>query len=126
MNTSTLLCASLLCAAACVCAPQPGTPVIACNTSAITAAERPRYSDLTKRLIAAVRGRSEVREGYSFTLDGKAIRLQDVAEWISLEKLCCPFLTFELSVSGGQNDWQLQLTGPEGVKALLKEEFAKR
>ena len=87
MNTSTLLFASLLCAAVCIPAQPPASGVIACNTAAISAAERPRYNDLAKLLKAAVRERSEVREGYSFKLDGRIIRLQDVAEWINLEKL---------------------------------------
>jgi hypothetical protein len=122
MTIPTILCASLLCA---VCAvAKDSTPlVIACNSKAISAAERPRYNDLMKRLRLAIRDRSEIRDGYAFKLNGKAISLPEVADWISMERLCCPFLTFQLSASANQSDWALKLTGPEGVKILLKAEF---
>jgi hypothetical protein len=97
--------------------------VIACNIKAISAAERPRYNDLMKRLRLAIRGRSEGRGGYTLKLNGKAISFPEVADWISMERLCCPFLTFQLSASGNQSDWALKLTGPRGVKALLEAEF---
>ena len=97
--------------------------VIACNLNAMSKAERPRYADLTKRLRASVKDRSELPDGYSYKLDGSAIPLSQVGEWISLERLCCPFLTLTISVAGGERDWLLTLTGPKGVKPLLMEEF---
>lgn len=99
------------------------TPVIACNLKAISASERPRYNDLMKRLRAAVRSRRELPDGYALRLDSKAITLSEVAEWMSLERLCCPFFTLQLSASGNEADWLLKLTGPEGVKAFLQTEF---
>lgn len=99
---------------------------LACNLKAIAAAERPRYSQLTKQLRATVRDRTELPDGYALRLDGKAIGFKEVAEWISMERLCCPFLMFQLSASGHQSDWLLKLTGPRGVKTLLQEEFPTR
>lgn len=40
-----------------------------------------------------------------------------------MERLCCPFLTLELSVAGNHALSRLSLTGPPGVKALLETEF---
>ncbi len=102
------------------------TPALACNLKAIAAAERPRYDDLMKRLRASVSKRVENADGYAFNLTGRTISLRDVAEWISMERLCCPFLTFQLYVSGSQADWTLTLTGPRGAKAILQEEFPAR
>lgn len=85
-----------------------------------------RNNDLMKRVRAAVRNRSDERGGYIFNLDGNAITLPEVAEWISMERLCCPFLTFQLSTSGNHADWLLKLSGPAGVKALLEAEFPAR
>jgi hypothetical protein len=123
MMIATVLCVSLLCAGLCCAAQYDSAPVIACNLKAINAADRPHYNDLMKRLRLAVGGRSEVHDGYVFELNGKVIGLLEVAEWISLERLCCPFLTFTLSVSGNQVNYILKLTGPDGVKELLKAEF---
>ncbi|MGH9631431.1 MAG: hypothetical protein ACRD7E_24265 [Bryobacteraceae bacterium] len=68
-----------------------------------------------KRLRLAVRNRSEIANGYTFKLDSKAVTLPEAAEWISMERLCCPFLTLQLSVSANQPHWILTLTGPEGI-----------
>ena len=61
--------------------------------------------------------------GYAFKLDSKTITLPEAAEWISMERLCCPLLTLQLSAAGNQAYWVLILTGPEGVKPLLDAEF---
>lgn len=119
------MCVSLLCIGICAAQDRP-KPVFACNLKAISETERPRYHDLTKRLRSAARGRSELANGYAFELDGKAISLPEAAEWIGMERLCCPFLSFQLSASGDQMDWQLKLTGPRGAKAVLQAEFPTR
>jgi len=101
-----------------------GTAVtLACNLEAIGSKERPRYNDLLKRLRAAVRNRKELPDGYTYQLEQNAIALPEVAEWMSMERLCCPFLKLELSAAGHQTGWLLTLTGPEGVKPLLQAEF---
>jgi hypothetical protein len=97
--------------------------VIACNLKAIGVDERPHYDDLLKRIRLAIREHLEVPDGCAFRLDAKGISLTQTAEWISMERLCCPFLTLQLSASGDQDDWLLTLTGPPGVKALLQAEF---
>jgi hypothetical protein len=121
MKLATLLCLSAFCVGMCAAADPP----LACNLKAISAAERPRYSDLMKRLRAAVQDRSELPDGYAYTLDTKKITLPEVAEWITMERLCCPFLTFQLDVKGN-GESALTLRGPQGAKAILREEFPER
>ena len=125
MTIASVLCA-FLCGGICAAAQAGGSPVFACNLKAIGVAERPRHNDLSRRLRSAVRDRSELSDGYALKLDGKTISLPEVAEWIAMERLCCPFLTLELSASGNQADWLLKLIGPEGVKPLLRAEFRAR
>jgi len=115
--------ASLVCVGVCAAAQSDPAPVFACNLKAISATERPRYHELMKRVRAAMRGSSEISKGYAFKLDSNAITLPEAAEWISMERLCCPFLTLQISVSGNQPHWVLAITGPEGVKPLLNAEF---
>ena len=114
---------SLACACTVAAQETAGPVTIACNLKAIGSKERPRYNDLMKRLRAAVRNRKELPDGYTYQLEQKAITLPEVAEWMSMERLCCPFLKLELSAAGHQTDWLLTLTGPEGVKPLLQAEF---
>ena len=70
-------------------------PVFACNLNAISAADRPRYHELAKRVRSAMRDRSE-------KLDSNTITWHEAAEWISMERLCCPFLALQISASGNQ------------------------
>ena len=118
MTLATLLCLSLVCVGVCAAADVP----LACNLKAISTSERPRYNDLVKRLRVAVQDRNELTDGYAYKLDTKKISLPEVAEWITMERLCCPFLTFQLDVKGS-GDSQLTLRGPAGAKAILREEF---
>ena len=126
MTVATALFATVLCGSIFVSAQDGLTPALACNLKAIASSERPRYNDLMKSLRASVRERTEHSDGYAFKLDGGAIGLKEVAEWIGMERLCCPFLTFQLSASGNQADWMLTLSGPRGAKAILQEEFPTR
>jgi hypothetical protein len=110
----------------CAAAQKEPAATFACNPKAISAVDRPRYRELAKRLHLAVRDRSEIANGYTFQLDSKAITLPQAAEWISIERRCCPFLTFLLSVSANQPYWILTLTGPEGVKPVIESAFPAR
>ena len=124
MTTATALCASLLCVCMCAAAEEKSAPpFFACNLKAISVKERPRYNDLVKRIRAGIRDRSEISNGYAFKLDSKIVTLPEAAEWVSMERLCCPFLTLQLAASGNQRDWILTLTGPTGVKPLIMTEF---
>lgn len=126
MTTATALVTSFFFICSCAAAQTVATPIFACNLKAIAAADQPRYNELVKRVRAAVRGRSEVANGYAFKLDSRAITLPVAAEWIGMERLCCPFLTLQLTASGDQAHWLLTLTGPKGVKPLLDAEFPAR
>ena len=95
--------------------------VLACNIQAIGTAQRARYHDLVSRLCAAMWDRRELPDGYSYSLDSSQITLQEVSEWIAMERLCCPFLIFQLEVAGEASG--LTMRGPDGVKALLQAEF---
>ena len=92
---------------------------LACCPTAISPAARPRYNELIRRLAGSVRNRTELSDGYAFDLD-ESISLQEIAEWIAMERLCCPFLAFQLDVSAG-GATQLSLRGPDGAKAILRE-----
>jgi hypothetical protein len=99
------------------------TVTFACNIRAISISERPRYQQLTKQLQSSVRQRREMPDGYKVRIDGSTLSLTETAEWMSFERLCCPFLTLQLEASGKEQDWFLSLKGPAGVKAFLDAEL---
>lgn len=98
-------------------------PVLACNMKAISSTERVRYNTLMKGIKNAVRQQKELADGYAWELDGKKATMPDVAEWMSMERRCCPFLTLQLEALGDGADFTVKLLGPEGVKAFLQSEF---
>jgi hypothetical protein len=98
--------------------------VLACNPNAISQENLHRYKDLFRRIQAAITYRWELEDGYVFRLDVDSVSLPDVAHWISFERLCCPFFTFQLQTKGGEPDCWLTLQGPDGAKAIIVQEFA--
>jgi hypothetical protein len=97
--------------------------VLACDLTAINEAERPRYESLCTRLQDAIMERRELSDGYAFRLDSELMSLMDAAQWISLERLCCPFLTFQLQATGSERDYWLWLQGPPEAKAIVDDAF---
>ena len=100
-----------------------GQSRLACNAAALNPVQRARIRALLDEFHA---GRKEVRElsnGYSVRLptDGSAIR--DAAEYITLERLCCPFFDFALKAEREGGPVWLNLTGREGVKEFARLEF---
>jgi hypothetical protein len=106
-------------ATACAAAQADTAPVFACNLKTFSSAERLRYDVLMKRLRGAIRDEMETSNGYVFKLDSKTVTLPEVAEWMGMERLCCPFLTLQLAASGNQADWLLTLTGPLGCNTAV-------
>jgi len=66
----------------------------------------------------------ELTDGYEFRLAEDPDTITRAAEFISLEKLCCPFLHFALEIKPeGEPVW-IRLSGREGVKAFIREEIS--
>ena len=95
--------------------------VFACNPSAMDKEQRARYSVLTKQLFATGKEIQELPDGYAVRFSANPQTIKDAAEFIAYERLCCPFLNFELAVEG--ENLQLRLKGAEGVKEFLKTEL---
>jgi hypothetical protein len=96
---------------------------VACVPLALTRAQRARSAELRQLIAADIQETSALEGGYAFRLSGDPETLRSVAEWITLERLCCPFLDFGLSWSAGDERPELGLTGPEGTKAFLHAEM---
>jgi len=85
---------------------------VVCVPSALSAEERKR-SALLRELLAETRlGATETSDGYAFAQKPDATVFQAAAEWISLERRCCPFFSFELRWAAGDESIQLRLSGP--------------
>ena len=98
-------------------------PPIACNLLGLTAAERLRQQELHKQLFSRAENLRELANGYAVGLPGTKENILAVAEFISLERVCCSFFRFELDVGRQEEPVWLRITGAEGVKEFLKTQF---
>jgi hypothetical protein len=96
---------------------------IVCSLTALNSAQRQRHQALGKQLRAQIREVRELPDGYAFSFPAEAAQVIAVAEWITLERLCCPFLTLALEVERESGPAWLRLSGRDGVKQFLRAEF---
>ena len=95
---------------------------LACVPEAIPHGERPSHFALLTRLFAeAARERREVPNGYAFRFDAEAF--EDVARFVALERLCCPFLEFVIDLSPNAGPVWLSMTGPPTTREFLDLEL---
>jgi hypothetical protein len=97
----------------------------ACNMHAIEPEMRPKHLETAHELFGAIRRIRELPNGYAFQLPNESDLLLKVAEFISLERLCCPFFGFTLEIEPEGGSLWLQLTGREGVKPFIRAELGE-
>jgi hypothetical protein len=98
---------------------------IACDMSAIEPGLRAGHVATGGRLFRAAEEIRETPDGYAFRLPNESDALRDAAEFISLERLCCPFLGFALEVEREGGPVWLRLTGRDGVKEFIRAEVSE-
>jgi hypothetical protein len=99
-----------------------GVP-IACQLSVFSVDERRRYQAARARIDAAVTRIVEMDTGYIFHLPGDDAMLALVADWIALERRCCQFFEFTISIGGSDQSIRVALTGGPEVKRFLESEL---
>ena len=97
---------------------------LACDMSAIEPELRAGHVATGEELFRAAEEISELPDGYAFRLPADLETLLKAAEFISLERLCCPVLGFALEVEPEGGSAWLRLTGREGVKEFIREEVS--
>jgi len=95
----------------------------ACNVAGISAERRPRYMVLARKLVSAKQEVRELSDGYAFGFSVEGSTIQDLAEFITYERLCCPFFDLEIVVEREGGPVWLRLRGREGVKEFIRIEF---
>jgi uncharacterized Fe-S cluster-containing protein len=95
----------------------------ACDMSALNGEQRKRVLDLLEELKAKRQEIKEFPDGYAFRYEIASDTIRDAAEFITYERLCCPFFEFGLIVERENGAMWLQLKGREGVKDFIKIEF---
>jgi len=94
--------------------------ILACDLRAFDDAERAHYQALRAALGARRLGAREVADGYEFAYPADAQTILDVAEFVSLERRCCPFIDFALEIPAAATQIRLTIGGGPDVKQFLQ------
>lgn len=97
---------------------------LVCNMNVFTSAQRDAHMQTTIELIHGVQSVRGIENGYEFRFPNETQFITMLAEFISNERLCCPFLEFNMHISSNQEPISLSLTGPIGTREFLRAEFS--
>ena len=101
---------------------KPSIP-IACDLTAIPVELRGQHEHDREVLMQSVEAIEELPNGYAFRFANVPDKLLEIANFVELERRCCPFFTFTIEVEPGGGYLWLRLTGDEEVKAFTKAQF---
>lgn len=96
------------------------TPLV-CDLTAIDPDQREAHERSAERVLGSVTGISETAGGYSLRLPADPETAADAGRFIALERLCCPFFTFDLRFEPNGGSVRLELSGGAQVKEYIKE-----
>ncbi len=105
--------------------PDPQSTPLVCNMDVFTPAEREGHLQTAGRLIQSLQNIREVENGFEFSFPNETNLITSIAEFVSKERLCCPFLEFRLGVLPNDKPVTLLITGPEGTQEFLRLEFSE-
>jgi hypothetical protein len=97
---------------------------ISCNWSALSAVQQERQRTLHRQLRADVEEVVELEDGYAFRHSPDRAVLVAVAEFVSNERLCCPFFEFVITVERAGGAVWLRIAGAGEAKQVLGAEMS--
>jgi len=78
-----------------------------------------RRAGLLRTVASGVVETKELEDGYAYRFPSSVSWLATLAELITVERECCPFLRFNLRLEPAEGPIWLELTGPPGTKDFL-------
>ena len=96
---------------------------LVCNMNVFTSSERDEHLKNTARLAQSIQNVQEIEQGYELVFPAESEILSMIADFISKERLCCPFLDFTVRVPSNTTRVKLSISGPEGTPEFLRNEL---
>jgi hypothetical protein len=90
---------------------------IACSLDKAQFEER---KALVNRIGELAAERKAISSGFALRFGPEAGLVSQLADFIEVERMCCPFLTFRIDVQAGGSVW-LELTGPDAAQRIIRE-----
>ena len=94
--------------------------LIACALNVFDEDEEKRHLSLSLTVRSSCVRVQELSDGFAFQYPADPALYLRLAEWVTLERKCCSFLTFDLEFGRGGGPIWLRLTGREGAKGFLR------
>lgn len=91
---------------------------VACDLTRFNSNQNKKHETLLGELLSRIQSSRELPNGFEFNLLSDSGWYVKLAEWVTLERLCCPFLSFEQGFN--QAGIWLRLTGDENAKRFLE------
>lgn len=98
---------------------------IACDLTVFSISERIKHVALAKSLLGKARQVVEHEDGFTFVFERSPLLEVKIADWVSKEKRCCPFFSFEISGENTPLSLSLRISGPKGAKEILRAGLEK-
>ena len=95
----------------------------ACDMNAIAPEQRGAHIATIERLFRSAQKVRELPDGYAFEIPKESDVLLSAAQFIAVERLCCPFFGFGIEVEREGGSVWLSLTGRRGVKPFIMAEI---
>ena len=99
-------------------------PLLACDLGALDPAQRARHSALRAELGTLRIDARELADGDAFSYPAEADVILKLAEFMTLERRCCPFFDFELEVGAAGSYARLRIGGGPDVQEFLRGAMA--
>lgn len=97
---------------------------VACDLAALPPDQKHRKQSLRQWLQSDVQETRELPNGYAFRNSPTPDLILAVAEFVALERVCCPFFDFETKVEHGGGPMWLRITGEQNAKQVIEAELA--
>ena len=95
--------------------------IIACK---LTSIELQKYkTEVITLLKDNILKREELSNGYHYTFAGSDTILDQLIIFIKVERQCCNFLSFNLSIEDDQSSIVVKITGPNGTNKFINKEM---
>lgn len=92
---------------------------LVCDLSSFSPDDREQYHDLRAQLRNALISSNSIHSGYVLRLYENRISMEQIAEWIRLENLCCPWLF--LNVKRGEASFlEVRIEAPRHAMQVLQ------
>lgn len=94
-----------------------------CDFAALSTEQRDRLQSMVEPLFQSVSSIDEQPHGYDIIFPMNFENFTRFAEFVVYEGLCCPFLSFAISVESGQDYATVSITGSDEAKPFIKSEL---